>query len=212
MKRISKSKIVSLVCICLFLTVYTGCFSSQVIPAESGPTPVIKGRIACISATQNDVDYDLTTLSTSKMASIPGLKVITQDEIEKKIAGYPIPFYHLSEYHSDRWTLNPGMLSPKHMNQLSRIQRKIKADFLILLWNRGIGSATGSCTGITNTNVINYSIRIIKFPEKKVIKYYDLSESNLSFLGLNTEGHIRKAIESASESVAQKISAFAAKR
>ncbi len=210
MKKISKLKIVSRVWICLFLAVSTGCFSSQVKPDESETTYEIKGRVACISATQNDVDYDFAVLSTSKVAAIPGLKVIPQKEIEKKVEGYPITFSHLNEYHSDRWTLSPGELSEDHIKKLSIIQKKINADYLILLWNRGIGSATGGCTGITNSNVFYYSIRIIKFPEKKVIKYYDLKEDNSSVFGLNTEGHIRKAIETASTTVAQKISALAA--
>lgn len=163
----------------LLLHFMSGCSGRPLIFELNDNNAYIKsGTIAVLSGTQNDTDVRLAQLITERLKEKKLFQVISQNDITRSIPKYPLNIVDSKD------SAVAKDLSLKSKGALENLQKKIKSDYLMVVWSEGILARESQ--GITKFYV-DFNSRLIEYPNGRIIGYsaFEISEGFLSFRNEN---------------------------
>jgi hypothetical protein len=122
-------------------------------------TPFKVSSIAVISGSDHDGDMQLARMLTKGITERSSFRVLSQEEIEKRVPNYPWMISLRNDIKAD--DEKPVWFSPDQTAKLNSIQAQLKVDYLFVIWNSHTTLVTthGSSTYYVHPigNLIEYS-------------------------------------------------------
>lgn len=156
--------------------------------------------VAVIAGSSADVDTRLARFLTEELAKRTTFRVISQEEIEKKVPSYPLNF-KLGKVSDEK---KPVWYAQSEKGKLDSIQARLKADYLFLVWGANLNVYT-----YNNGAGMKYYIvilgNLLEYPKGKPVAFtqFGNSRGQSSFLALfKDKGYdIDKLLQDSAEDV-----------
>jgi hypothetical protein len=139
--------------------------------------------VAVIAGSSADVDTRLAKFLTEELAKRTTLRVISQEEVEKKVPNYPQNF-KMGKVPDEK---KPVWYAQSEKGKLDSIQARLKADYLFLVWGSNLTAQTVSTYngGRTTTYYISILGNLLEYPKGKPAAFTQFGNSrSQSFLAL----------------------------
>jgi len=150
-----------------------GCGSKGVYYAALKDAPAVtSGRIAVISGDADDVGKNLAQEVTSRLQQRTNFKVLSQDEITKKLGKYPfdVKVAILEGGVPSSW------LPTDEQKKINKLQTKLDVDYLLILWNRNLNKQVYySNNGSSEYYTMSVFGNLLQYPAGKAVGYTDFS-------------------------------------
>lgn len=152
------------------LTVLAACGSTNYpfSPMDKGQSYKVSS-IAVISGSEGDASVKLAGFITDGLAQKSSFRVMSQQDIAKRIANYPAEIAINTKVKEGEE--KPVWFPASEKAKLSAIQAKLKVDYLYVVWNRSVRRVTTSCynCGGTTTDYVYPAGNLIEYPGGKVV-------------------------------------------
>jgi hypothetical protein len=159
--------------------------------------------IAVISGGEQDAHVKLSGFITDGLTERSTFKVMSQKEIEKRIANYPPTISVRTDLKEE--DEKPIWFPPSEKAKLNAIQAKLKVDYLFVVWNRAVRRITvRNGNSGTTTDYVYPAGNLIEYPGGKVVaSTMSVAGSDLSPLALfrDADYYIVDALKDASEDI-----------
>ncbi len=155
--------------------------------------------IAVISGSDHDGDMQLAKMVTKGITERSTFRVLSQEEIEKKVSNYPLLISFRNDIKDD--DEKPIWFSPDQKSKLNSIQAKLKVDYLFVIWNSHTTLVTSQRSSTYYVHPIG---NLIEYPSGKVVAATRTSDSSfISPLALfrPNDYYIVDALKSAAENI-----------
>ena len=182
----------------LFALAACGGVNKPFNPLNSGKA-IKASSIAVISGSHRGGDMQLAASITKGLAERSTFRVLSQDDIEKRVPEYPTAI----EFRDDVKGNDEKAIwfKPSEKARLSAMQAKLKVDYLFVVWNSEISV-------ITDRNGSTYYVypigNMIEYPGAKVVastRTYDHSSTSILALFRSADYYIVDAMEDAADNI-----------
>lgn len=131
-------------------------------------------RLAVIAGETDDVGKNLALAVTEELQKRTTFRVMSQKEVAKKLRRYPskIKMAHVSESSPSVW------LPTDEAKKMAAIQKKLKVDYLFVVWGANLNSWTVSSQNGSST-YYNMSVfgNLLEYPNGKAVAFTDFSQN-----------------------------------
>jgi hypothetical protein len=178
--KLKQSKAVILIALLSFTLIQ--CASVNNFSQVDKSKTITPGSIAVLCGSNTEAEITLAGEITKNFAAKSTFQVMSQKDIEKIIPQYPMLFLEEQKSDTDQWSLASNHLTDKNMATVSKLQEKLKVQYIMLVWIQNYSfknSGSNCCLSfflIGSQNVsINAPVRVLSYPEKKVIAYNNIN-------------------------------------
>jgi hypothetical protein len=149
--------------------VLSGCGVHKPFELFDEKTVVKQGSVAVISSDSSEPTMRLAEYLTQHLKERSSFKVISQEEVKRRVGKYPVTIKEADAENSDK----PVWFAKGEKSKVDAMQAQIKADYLFVVW-------TGNLRRITTTSAggggsVSYSIfvdgNVIEYPKARVIGF-----------------------------------------
>ncbi len=131
------------------------------------------GALAVLSGNNSDFDFRLADALTKKLSQKSILKLMTQEDIIRRIPNYPSDI--VSSGSADTAIDSaPYSFSRRDKARLDAIHAQLNTDYVLVIWSNNLAKVTSINTGCL---MVNYSYsgsfytRLFEYPSGKVVGY-----------------------------------------
>lgn len=131
-------------------------------------------RLAVICGDTDDLGKNFTAAVTDEMRARTSFKVMSQEEIGKKIKRYPFNIKMVKKEGVN--PQQPVWLDPSETKKLKALQAKLKVDYLFVVWGNGLGhyfARNGSST--TEYYYMSVYGNMFEYPKGSAVSFTDFS-------------------------------------
>ena len=157
--------------ILLFLIVLgtSSCVFNELFVLKDPNYSLRPGTIAVISGTDAEADMKLAQFLTSELKQYSTLRVIPQDEVRRKVPGYPIDLIDRSKTKGEK---DPAVF-PGNKAKLDALQKQVRADHLFVIWDDKLVKTISqtSTLGTSRTSRYEADVRglLIAYPQGRIV-------------------------------------------
>lgn len=164
------------------------------------------GSLAVISGDNTEPTFKVAENITRELKQRSTFKVMSQEEISRRLAKYPVNIKHGTPKDEDK----PLWLSPGEKNRIDTIQAELKTDQVLVVWVTGLTRRTVQYSN--GGGEVSYWVGVIgnmfEYPRSKAVGFIDFGTSkkqSCCLLGKSEGADIEELFKQAAERIAEKF-------
>ena len=153
-----------------------GCGGGGTVFALNDPTYAVKPTsVTVITGGSEESDLKLAEYLTQELRDRTQLNVISQEEVSKAVASYPIAVKTVEENNGQvEW------IDPSERPRLQKIQSKLRTNYVFVVWSKRL-KQTSYCSsrgGCSNTYSADVFGNMVEYPSGQIVSHTAFNRRN----------------------------------
>jgi hypothetical protein len=158
-----------------FALLLGGCGGGTVFALKDPAYSVKPTSVSVITGGSEEADLKLAEYLTKELKERTAFQVVSQDEVSKAVASYPITIKTVEEKDGE-----VAWVDPSEQPKIEKISAKLKTNYVFVIWSKRM-TKVSSCSnqgGCTNTYSADVYGNMLEYPSGKIVSHTAFNRRN----------------------------------